>query len=186
MSRLPFRPAAALLLVGLVPLLDGCGPRKDEFPPVCPRASLVWEASDLSRYRDESASATQDVRDLVLSARVVAVPAKCGPGDNTHEIAADVGITMTFNRGPAMQGRSADVPFFFAVTEGGVIRDKQVFQTRITFPENVDQVTWTSDLVHMVFPITATKTGAAYTVLAGFQLTPDELAVNRRRGPGHP
>jgi hypothetical protein len=40
-------------------------------------------------------------------------------------------------------------------------------------------------MVHMVFPINPTKSGAAYTVLAGFQLTEDELAVNRRKGVGH-
>jgi hypothetical protein len=38
----------------------------------------------------------------------------------------------------------------------------------------------------MVFPVSPTKSGAAYTVLAGFQLTPDELAYNRRHGVGTP
>jgi hypothetical protein len=186
MSRLPLRPAAALLLLGLVPVLDGCGPKKDEFPPVCPHASFVWDAADLNRYRDESATATQDVRDLVLSARLTGLPAKCSQGDTAKLLNAEVGVTIQFTRGPAMQGRTATVPFFLAVTDGGRILDKHVYATSVTFPENIDQVTWSSDLVHMVFPISPTKTGAAYTVLAGFQLTPDELAVNRRRGPRQP
>ena len=56
MPSLPPRRAAAILLVGLLTLLAGCGPAKDEFAPVCPHADLVWQAADLSRYRDESAA----------------------------------------------------------------------------------------------------------------------------------
>jgi hypothetical protein len=78
------------------------------------------------------------------------------------------------------------VPFFLAVTEAGRILDKKVYQTDIVFPPNVDTVTLSSLPVHMVFPVSATKSGAAYTVLAGFQLTQAELAVNRRNGVGHP
>ena len=186
MPSLQPRRAAAVILLGLLTLLDGCGPGKDEFAPVCPRADLLWQAADLSRYRDESATASQDVRNLVLSGRIVAVPAKCEAGDSAKQLAADVGVTVHLVRGPAMQGREADVPFFLAVTEGGRILDKQVYQTHIVFPPNVDQLILTSALVHMVFPVSPTKSGAAYTVLAGFQLTEQELAFNRRKGIGHP
>ena len=184
MPSLPPRRSAAIILIGLLTLLDGCGPGKDEFAPPCPRATLLWEAADISRYRDESATANQDIRDLVLFGRIVAVPARCQAGDTAKELAADVGVTVQLARGPAMQGREVDVPFFLAVTEGGQILDKKVFQTHIVFPANTDTVTLTSQLVHMVFPISSTKSGAAYTVLAGFQLTEDELAVNRRKGVG--
>ena len=33
----------------------------------------------------------------------------------------------------------------------------------------------------MLLPVTSTKSGAAYTILAGFQLTPDQMAQTRRR-----
>jgi hypothetical protein len=186
MPCLPPRPATAILLLGLLTLLGGCGPGKDEFPPVCPRASLLWQAADLDRYRDESAASTQDIRDMILSGRVTAIPAKCEAGDKASQLAADVGITVQLTRGPAMQGRATNVQYFLAVTENGNILDKQVYQSAVVFPPNVDQVTLTSPSVHMVFPISPTKSGAAYTVLAGFQLTPEELAYNRRHGVGTP
>ncbi len=182
--RLP-RPTTPLLALTVTmlsgALLSGCGPSRDQFAPACPTANLVWEAADLTRYRDEANAANEDVRDLVLSAHIIAMPAKCQEGDTSKQLAADVGIIMRLERGPAMQGRQVDVPFFLAVTEGDRILDKKVYQTSIAFPPNVDQVTMSSQMVHMVFPVSPTKTGAAYTVLAGFQLTPDELAVNRHR-----
>jgi len=186
MPCLPPRHATAILLLGLLTLLGGCGPGKDEFAPVCPRASLLWEAADLSRYRDESAASTQDIRDLILSGRVVAVPATCEAGKSASQLAADVGVTVQLTRGPAMQGRTTNVEYFLAVTENGNILDKQVYQSPVVFPPNVDQLKLTSPLVHMVFPVGPTKSGAAYTVLAGFQLTPDELAYNRRHGVAAP
>ena len=186
MPSLPPRRAAAVLLAGLLASLAGCGPGKDEFPPVCPRAEPLWQAADLSRYRDESASANQDIRDLVLSGRIVGIPAKCAQGDSAKQLAADVGFTMQLTRGPAMQGREIDVPYFLAATEGGRILDKKIYPAHIVFPANVDQVTWTADPVHMVFPVSPTKSGAAYTVLAGFQLTEQELAFNRRHRAGQP
>ena len=186
MPSLPPRHAAAIVLAGLIASLAGCGPGKDEFPPVCPHADLLWEAADLSVYRDASASATQDIRDLVLSGRIVGIPAKCQQGDSAKSLAADVGFTMQLTRGPSMQGREIDVPYFLAATEGGRILDKQIYPAHIVFPPNVDQVTWTAETVHMVFPISATKTGAAYTVLGGFQLTEQQLAFNREHHVGQP
>lgn len=186
--RLP-RLANQLLLATTVAVLAGCssllGPGKDEFAPACPVASPVWQAADLVRYRDTSAVSTQDIRELVLSGRIVAIPAKCQPGDKKNELAADVSVTIQLSRGPAMQGREADVPLFLAVTEGDRILDKKIFQPHIVFPTGLDQVIWNSEPVHMVFPISATKSGAAYTVLAGFQLTPQELAINRAMQPQH-
>lgn|SRR5271165_1541604 len=186
MPSLPPRCAAALLLVGLLTLLAGCGPAKDEFAPVCPRAALLREAGDITRYRDESASATQDIRDLVLTGRITAVSGKCRAGDSAKQLAADVTVTMQVSRGPAMQGRETDVPFFVAITSGEQIFTKQVYAAHVVFPPNVDQVSLVSEPIPMVFPISPTKSGAAYTVLAGFQLTEQELAFNRRQGGGHP
>jgi hypothetical protein len=180
--RLP-RPATQILLATALALLASCGPSKDEFAPVCPVASPLWQAADLVRYRDESVAAHEDVRDMILTGHIVAIPAKCGPGDNKNQLAADVSITIQLTRGPAMQGREADVPLFLAVAEGDQILDKKVFPQHFVFPTGLDQVTWSSDPVHLVFPISATKSGAAYTVLAGFQLTPAELALNRAHAP---
>lgn len=182
MARLPRLVLPALLATALA-TLAGCGPGKDEFAPVCPTATPLWQAADLARYRDESAAAALDVRDMILAGHIVAIPAKCMPGDSKGQLAADVSITVQLTRGPAMQGRVADVPLFIAVTEGNKILEKRVFTPHLVFPVGLDQVTWNSDPIHMVFPVSPTKTGAAYTVIAGFQLTREELAFNRAHSP---
>ncbi len=83
-----------------------------------------------------------------------------------------------------MEGRETDVPVFLAVMDGDTILDKHVYLMHATFPSNVDRVTLGTGEIDMVLPVSPTKSGAAYTVLAGFQLTPDQLQRNRRnRGP---
>jgi hypothetical protein len=81
-----------------------------------------------------------------------------------------------------MNGREADVPIFLAIVQGDAILDKQVIRMRSIFPSNVDRVTLTPGEVDLSLPVTADKTGASYTLLAGFQLTPDQLRLNRQSG----
>jgi hypothetical protein len=38
--------------------------------------------------------------------------------------------------------------------------------------------------IDLALPVSPAKSGAAYGIIAGFQLSPDELAVNRRAGGG--
>jgi hypothetical protein len=54
-----------------------------------------------------------------------------------------------------------------------------VFQVHLTFPPNVERITITSPPLDLALPVSPEKNGAAYQVIAGFQLTPDELAANR-------
>jgi hypothetical protein len=69
---------------------------------------------------------------------------------------------------------------FLAVTEGDAILDKHVYLVHATFPSNVDRMTFGTGEIDMILPVTPTKSGAASTVLAGFQLTPDQLEQSRR------
>ena len=131
--RLFLRFGAPALLLPLV----ACGPARNAFAPLCPKAQLIPALADLTRYAGPGP--THDLTDLVLQARVVAVQGSCKNGDDKSILPATVKVTLTIQRGPAMQGREADVPVFLAVTEGETVRDKKLFPVHITFPPNVDR-----------------------------------------------
>ena len=144
---------------------------------------ILGDAADYDIYRGSSASrGVSDLTDLVLHARIVGVLGSCREGDEKNRLAVTVGVAVELNRGPAMQGREAEVPVFVAVTEGETILDKRTVRMPVVFPSNVDRVTLTSG-ENLLLPVTATKSGAAYTILAGFQLTPDQMTQTRRRTP---
>jgi hypothetical protein len=169
-------------LVRAVPLaaaaagLVACMPGRDQFAPACPQASLLPQAADLTRYRPTANGASHDLTDLVLQARVVDVSGKCEPGGNSNTLDASVKVTIELTRGPAAPSRTTDVSYFVAVVEGDQILDKKVMSNRVEFPPNLDRIWLTSDPVDMRLPISANKTGAAYTVVAGMQYTPGEWA----------
>jgi len=176
--RLSARRAAPFVLL-LLPLLSACGPNRDQFAPACPAAGLVPPTGDITLYRPGSSG--HDLVDQVLQGRVLAINGQCREGDRKDKLDVDVTVTFRFTRGASMHGNAVTVPVFVAVTEGDDVLDKKVYGVDAGFPPNVDQVTRTSAPIHMSIPVTPTKSGAAYSVVAGFQLTPEQLSAARDR-----
>jgi hypothetical protein len=173
--------APAALIAVLLPLLAGCGPARNQFAPACPHPAFLADAADLDTYRPGTApDGPHDLTDLVLHARIVGVNGNCREGDTKAQLATTVNVVVELTRGPAMAGRETDVPVFVAVTEGDAILDKHVHLMHAAFPSNVDRVTLGTGEIALTLPVSPTKSGAAYTVLGGFQLTPDQLAQRRR------
>jgi hypothetical protein len=171
----------AALLAALLPLLAECGPARNQFAPPCPGRAILGDAADLDLYRGSSAAgAGRDLTDLVLHARIIGMQGSCMPGDRKDQLAVTVTVGVELTRGPAMPGRETDVPVFIAVTEGDTILDKRVYLMHAVFPSNVDRVTLGAGGANLVLPVTSTKSGAAYTILGGFQLTPDQMAQHQR------
>jgi hypothetical protein len=175
-SRLLIRLCVPALLLAV----SACGPARNAFAPVCPNARLIPALADLTRYAGPGPA--HDLTDLILQARVTAVNGQCSAGDDKSILPATVQVSISVQRGPAMQGREADIPVFLAVTEGDTVLDKRDFPVHIVFPPNVDRLVATSRDIDLSLPVSAEKSGAAYGIIAGFQLAPGELAANRRAG----
>ncbi len=172
-------PLSTPVLV-LAATLAGCGPDKNEFAPPCPRPSLVRGLDDMIRFRPGGG---KDLTDMVVQGRIAGLGGECRfieRGKTPVEVS--VAISAEFQRGPAMQGRQIAVPLFIAVTDNGVVLDKQVMQFQVEFPANVDRIALTSQQLRMVLPTTKDKSPAAFGVVAGFQLMPEEVETNRQRG----
>jgi hypothetical protein len=185
-KRLPHLSGAALSAAALLAALPlaGCGPERGEFAPACPQPIFEQTLSDVARYRPGTDG--RDLTDLVVQGRLVSVSGQCKLANkkgDTLLVAVRVGMQIT--RGPALQGNSADVPVFLAVTDGETILDKQTYMVRAEFPSNVQMVPLAGGPIDFSLPITASRTGAAYQIRIGFQLTPEELEANRRRLSQH-
>ncbi len=169
------RPAMAALCTLTLLAPGGCsGPQG--FAPSCPQLALPSAASRFLRY----ASDTPDVSNLELDARIVAVPADCAWADKTHaKVKAELSLTISALRGPALRGNTIGLPYFVALSEGEHIFDKQIYVEPAHFAANTDQTTIITPKVSMLFPVTPTKRANAYTITVGFQLSPAQLEANR-------
>jgi hypothetical protein len=173
----------ALLIAALLPLLAECGPARNQFAPVCPNQAILGDAANLNIYRSSATQAPgRDLTDLVVSGRIVQIHGSCEPGDKNH-LSVAVSVNVELARGPAMQGNGVTLPIFVAVAEGDNILDKHTYLMHASFPSNIDRITMTPGELDLTLPISASKSGAAYTLLAGFQLSPEQLRDSQQRGP---
>jgi hypothetical protein len=181
MIRLVFRgapnPARRALLapaLAAAALLAGCS-QEPQFAPVCPQLALLAEGADLVRF----AGTGRDMTDRVLEAKIVSVDGSCEPGKK-GQVTAKIKVLGEMIRGPAAQGRTAQVPYFVAVTRGDQIVDRKQFVMSATFPANVELARVDGGELSMSFPVSARQGAQEYKIYVSLQLTEDELAYNRR------
>ncbi len=145
----------------------------------CPHVGVLADAADLTRFRPGRG---EDLTELVLDARVTGVTGSCDLARRATNV--DVAITIQATRGPAATTRVLDVPYWVAVMDReGKILDKQVFQARFEFPSNRTTMRLTGEEVRLVLPTPEGVRGRDFSVSVGLQVTEEELAFNRRRGP---
>ncbi|MCX7382837.1 MAG: hypothetical protein NT133_15790 [Alphaproteobacteria bacterium] len=175
-QRVAGRLPTALPAVIALALLAGCGTPTDKFPPGCPQLKLIRDTSDLTRVR----GAGTDVTDLILDARIEAVPATCSDGPK-GTVQAKIKVLMTAARGPAATGTAVTLPYLVTVALGEQLIEQQYFVASGAFPSNVDRVSVTGDDIELQIPVTAERAASAYTIYVSFRLTAAELAYNRSR-----
>ena len=145
----------------------------------CPQIAILAEAADLTRHRPGGGT---DLSAMVVDARVAGFEAACDFAPRGAGL--DVTVTPRFRaeRGPA-GGPNADLPWLVSVVDPsrGEVTAQARRVTRIAFPGAAGVVAATGAPVTIRLPGEAAEE-ARQQVLIGFALTPDELALNRRRG----
>ncbi|WP_246514426.1 hypothetical protein [Neoroseomonas soli] len=174
-------------MVGLAgaALLAGCsggGSASTSPPAPCPRVTVLADGADLTRFRQ---GAGQDLAAMTTDARLIGFQASCDYTRRREGVAVSVSAIFDVERGPAGAGqRQANLPWFIAVTDldDTQVIDRQEFVTPVTFEANVNRIRVQSRPVVLNFPAEE-RLVENHNLRLSFQLTPDELALNRRRGP---
>jgi hypothetical protein len=178
------RPVAAGLAAALLALAGCGGGDQPTLPATCPRVGILADAADLTHFRP---GAGQDLSAMVLDARITGFQARCDYTRRGRALEMILTVQFAAERGPAAQGaRTAELPYFVTVVspdETQVIAPPQHFSTRVVFPTNVSRVRANGQELSIVIPLGGERRLGDEAVLIAFQLTPEELALNRRRGP---
>ncbi|MDB5414309.1 MAG: hypothetical protein JWR10_2644 [Rubritepida sp.] len=177
------RLALGLPAVLAAMVVAGCAPQRIEDLLVsCPTLALPADVADLSRY---TPGTPPDLSTLILDARVVAVDANCRRGRRDQSIDATLSLRFQMDRGPAASSRSFELPWFIAVLDARTddVVSRQTFTLPAQFGANTTRSSISTQPVDVSFPTGNGKRAQDYRILVGFLLTPDEVAMNRRRGP---
>ncbi len=176
--RLAFVPS--LVLAAMV--VSGCQPtRIEDLLVSCPTLTLPADLADLTRYRPGS---PPDLSSVVLDARVTAVDANCRRGRRDQSVDATISMRFQIDRGPAAPSRAVQLPWFIALLDAdNNVINRQTFVLPAQFGVNTTRAAVSSQPVEISFPVGQERRAQDYRIMVGFQLTEDELAQNRRRGP---
>lgn len=168
-------------------LLSGCGmfssgPAAPSGSAPCPRVAILADGADLTRFR---AGAARDLTAQTLDARIAGFQVRCDYTGSDRR-ALEIRLTPRFEaeRGPAAEGRTADLPWFAALSdaEDTTLIARVAETTRVSFPPNVQRAEATGRPVRVTLPL-GERRAAEHVLRVSFQLTPEELALNRQRGP---
>jgi hypothetical protein len=173
---------AGLGLAGAVLLLAGCSVFSKSTPsPPCPRVLLVPDVGTAVGYRE---GAGRDITDVRYRATIADAKGDCRY--TSDGLSMDMTVTLYAERGPALGPREpADFEYFVALTDPQrQIVSKAVFKGRVVFPTGQDRVGFPDEITIGPVRLPDRNLGPDYTVLLGFQLTPEQLEENRRRGSG--
>lgn len=175
------RRGVTIGLGGALLLLGGCGGGSDGPPAPCPRITILADGADLTRYRE---GAVPDLAAMTSDARIVGFNARCDYARRRSGVEVSVSVVFDVERGPAAAGREVRLPWFIAVTDAndGQVIERLEYVTPVTFDGTMGRMRVESRAVGLSFPADE-RLVENHNVRVSFQLTPDELALNRRRGP---
>lgn len=171
---LTVRLAATLAIASLA---AGCA-GSNKSPSSCPSVQVLADAADLTIFREGQ----QDITDMIIDARISGVPARCSAGDSGHVITT-MSVALSVSRGPAAPSRDVQLQYFVAVANPDRIIEQQDYIVPISFPPNVDKMSYPGDEIVLDIPVVAGKPASSYSIYVAFRLTPEQLAFNRKRGP---
>jgi len=178
-------PMLRLLLAGLAAILvAGCsGDDAEAFAP-CPAARVMAEPSELTRFREGPG---RDPTDILFEARFQQVAGECSYDEDGGDIDIELNVVVDILRGRANTDGAATFRYFVAVVERDeevgpqpAVQGRKAFAVEVVFPETRRNIRY-SDVLGITIPRPDARNVRGYVVYLGFELTPEELAYNKRK-----
>ena len=163
--------------------LAACTAKDDRLAPPCPSIVVVQELANVTQFLPGEG---RDLTDVVMQGKVTGFDGFCETElekDTTGEVTVDLRVLLAFTRGPANTDRKGSYSYFVAIADReDNPMQKHVFDSAVTFTGNRGRVAAYEELTLKV-PLRAGENGGDYSVLIGFQLTPEQVEYNRSLGP---
>ncbi|MCW9034979.1 MAG: hypothetical protein OQJ97_12230 [Rhodospirillales bacterium] len=180
------------LIIGLIPfVLAGCSIVENAYedvmgksyrPTVCPRISILAEASDLTKFKTGPG---RDIIDQTVESNISGVDVTCKYDlEEDTSGTLNVGVVLHFEAtmGPANKVNKAVLPYFLAVVDNEKnILEREAFTQEIYFKGNIVKASFQDEPVQFILPLKRGEDGSDFEIYAGFQLTQEEVKYNRRR-----
>ena len=186
------RPFHSLAVLGVFcSVLTACEATDDLNPfygskvvvPACPTVRFLRDADKVTVYRPGPG---RDITDILYEAKLEGFVGDCeyvGDDGVFREVVLSLRAKFNLARGPADSTRIAELKYFVAIPEFFPAPEgKRQFVRRVKFPIGRNNITINDDFVEIRIPLTKDRKGPGSRVYIGFNLTQDQLNLNRRQG----
>lgn len=143
---------------------------------LCPQTAILDDPSQIVRFKSDTGKGPGD---LLFHTQIKTFSGECEFDEK--EIALDLRISMETLRGPANAKGEAGFTYFVAVLGlDKKILVRQKFPLIVKFDSNEAKMKFT-EAITVYIPRRKNDSTADYLVYLGYEMTPEELAYNRRR-----
>lgn len=162
------------VVVAAAAALAGCAGKA---PPPCPRAAILRDAGELTRF---APGPGRDLLDVAFTVETPDLAAACERRKGATQVA--VAPVFVVSRGPSNpEGLAAFSYFVSVVGPDQSILNKQEFPVTVTFTPVRSRITQREDDPPVIVELPPGAPVDRFQVLVGLQLTPEELEHNMRR-----
>jgi hypothetical protein len=166
--------AAALSIAVLA--AGGCALLNEGSPNICPATAILDDAGELVRF---AGTAPKGPVDVTFTARMKYISGVCDVDEKN--VVMELNTWMEATRGPSNESGQVKFAYFVAILG----KDKTVL-TRTKFPmiakfQGRETKLDFADTVTVTIPRKKGDVPKDYIVYIGYEMTPDELAYNRKK-----
>ena len=161
--------AAALLL----PLL-GCSTKI----VICPVPAILADTQSVTFFRPGT---TPDMANELYTVSLINAEGDCTYNTSQNLVKASLNLTFRATRAPQATAATYSVPYFVAVTENAKIYAKRLLYLKFTFAPGASTATITQSPDDIELRVSNGKLPWNYEELAGFQMTPEQIAYAKSR-----
>jgi len=163
-----------LLAVPMLIALAGCSQKI----VVCPVPAILADTATVTVMRP---GATPDLANELYTVTMTNAEADCVFNQSTAIVRASMDISFHATRAPSRDAATYSVPYFVVVHAKDKVFAKKLYTLRFTFAPGAASADIKQAPEDTQIKISNGKLPWDYQLLAGFQLTQDQIAYNRKR-----
>ncbi len=150
---------------------------------LCPDAAILATTSSLPAFVPTNGG---DPSGVVYTVAMTNVTTRCMYDKDEKVADARVNIAFHAKRAPGGNEVTYHIPYFVAVSEGGVIVAKKIYLADLDFAAGETAANGFATVDSTLVQVAKDKKIYDYHLLAGFQLTQAQLDYNNKMGPYEP
>lgn len=145
---------------------------------ICPVPAILADTQSITYFRPGT---TPDMANELFTVSLINAAGDCTYNSSKNLVKASLDLTFRATRAPQATAATYTVPYFVAVTENAKIYMKHLLYLKVKFAPGAATATITQSPEDIELHVSNGKLPWNYEEIAGFQMTPEQIAYSKSR-----